>query len=66
MSQKTTFRGPGITVNAQFTSTVNHFKQSMAGVSEGLPVREFKPLVVKPHPRQDEIDAFKAIPSRQA
>jgi hypothetical protein len=64
-------RGPGITVNpdspnqdSPYTTTVNKFKRLLDRATDGIPLREFNPLVVKPHPRQAEIDAFNAIPSR--
>jgi hypothetical protein len=34
-----------------------------AAAMAGISTQEFKPLVVKRHFRQDDIDAFKAIPS---
>jgi len=56
-------KGQGITINGG-TSNLNHYKQQFAG--DPLPVREWKPLKCWPvarHPRQDDIDAFKAIRS---
>lgn len=64
---KTHGKGQGISVNGSGgTSHLNEWKMKMAAAAEGLPVREFKPLVVKPHPQQDRIDQFNAIPSRYA
>ena len=57
-------KGQGISINASGgTSLTNEWKMKLSAAAEGLPVREFVPLKVKPHPRQVEIDAFNAIPS---
>ena len=56
-------KGLGISLN---TSQVNKWKQLLATASDGLPRSEFKPLKVKPHPRQAEIDLYKSLPSRFA
>ena len=59
-------KGLGISINGG-TSTINKFKMLLANASEGVEVREFKPLVSWPaaaHPRQAEIDALRVIPSR--
>jgi hypothetical protein len=48
---------------SEFTSQVNKWKAGF-DTTEPAPAPTFKPLVVKPHPRQADIDAFKAIPSR--
>ena len=58
-------KGQGISINPGGTSIINHYKQQMNATPPVEP-REFKPLVVKRHPEQDRIDAFKAIPSRFA
>ena len=50
----------------QFISKMNEFKMLISAAAEGLPPREFKPLTVKPHPRQAEMDAYRQIPSGYA
>lgn len=55
-------KGVGISINSEFISTLNNFKQAFNSTPPA-PVREFKQLVVKPHPRQAEMEAFRAIPS---
>ncbi|MCR4304948.1 MAG: hypothetical protein NUV63_12130 [Gallionella sp.] len=40
--KKRTGKGKGISINSQFTSTLNNFKQGLANVSEGVQVREWK------------------------
>ncbi len=58
-------KGEGINITSEFQTHVNTWKQGFTDETP-LPAPEFKPLAVKPHPRQAEIDAFKAIPSRYA
>lgn len=57
-------KGQGISLNGG-TSTINHYKQQFASTPPIAP-REFVPLKVKPHPQQDRIGQFNAIPSRFA
>lgn len=56
-------KGQGLDINDKFTNNVNKFKQVLSHVSDGVPAREFVPLKVKPHPRQADMDAIRAIPS---
>ena len=61
-------KGMGIDITSEFTSEINRFKHDfLADVSKGMAPREFKPLKSWPatnHPRQSEIDAFRAVPSK--
>lgn len=57
-------KGKGISINGG-TSRVNDWKINLAATPPIAP-REFKPLKAKPHPRQAEMDANRAIPSRFA
>ena len=57
-------KGRGISIGG--TNHVNTWKGILAHASEGLPVIEWKPLKVERHPRQDDMDAFRQIPSRYA
>jgi len=61
---KKTGKGLGITF-AGGVSNVNLWKGEMTKVSEGLPQREFRPLVVKPHRRAADMQAYAAMPSRK-
>ena len=38
-------------------------KSWIGDIAKGCPVREFKPLKAQPHPRQAEMDAYRATPS---
>jgi hypothetical protein len=58
---KITRKGVGISIH---TSQVNNWKSGLANVSEGLPIVEFKPYKPPVHPRQDDMKAYAAIPSR--
>jgi len=57
---KRTGKGCGITINSEFTSTLNRFKGCMANVSEGVQVREFKPYKV-PKAMQDQVERCKEL-----
>lgn len=57
-------KGQGINMNGGGTSTINSWKMLLGAEREPPPLREFKPLVVKSHPRQAEMDAYSAMKSR--
>ena len=49
-------------LDRKFTSLVNKWKQELA-IAKPPPIPEFRPLVVKAHPRQAELDAWRNLPS---
>lgn len=58
--------GRGTLDTKQFISKVNDWKMKLMHASDGIPRREFKPLQVKEHPRQAQMDQYRKLPSRYA
>lgn len=63
-------KGPALSINEPNrggVNIVNDFKMKIEAQTAAPPrIREFKPLKVAPHPRQREIDEYRAWPSRYA
>ena len=51
----------------KFVTKMNEYKQRMAEISEGVQIRNpWRPLKVAAHPRQAEMDQYRAMPSQYA